>query len=272
MHHFNQPWLICFDVDHTLLSDDQLLLPMTEKTIRELQAQGKKIILATGKNLGATRDIVDRLQLDDPLIFANGSLVQYRNGKVLFQHEIKPCRTRHVLQLGEEQGMDMMLYTINDTAIKAGGRFSHALDKYGHPKSKEVIRWEDIETDLDHILKIVFIDEDSQKLKKMDRILKEKIPNEISTCFSLPILLEVQPVGVSKGTALEEVARFLELPRGAIIAFGDGNNDIEMIQFAGIGVAVENATPRLKDVANHIVSSNNEEGPAQFLRMLFNLQ
>jgi hypothetical protein len=264
--------LICSDVDHTLLSDDQQLLPMTEKTLRKLQSRGIKVILATGKNLGATRAIVDLLQLDDPLIFANGSLIQYRTGKVFCQREIAPERTRQIIRLGEQHGMDMMLYVTNETIIKAGGKFSHALDKYGGPRSREVRQWQDVGSDLDHILKIVFIDEDFQRLASMGKVLEKNISNGIETCFSLPILLEVAPSGVSKGTALEEVARFLKLPREALIAFGDGNNDIEMIRFAGIGVALENATPGLKNVADYIVPSNNEEGPAQFLRQIFNLQ
>jgi hypothetical protein len=272
IHSIDQIRLVCFDVDHTLLSDEQQLLPLTEDTLRKLQARGIKIILATGKNLAATRDIVDRLKLDDPLIFANGSLIQYRNGEILSQKDLKPERTRQILQLGDAKGLDMMLYVTNDTIVKEGGKFLHALDRYGGPKSKEVAQWQDIGTNLDHILKIVFIDEEYNKLVEMSRILETNIPDGIETCFSLPILLEVQPEGVSKGSALEEVTHFLKLPREALIAFGDGNNDIEMIQFAGIGVALENATPELKKVANYVVASNNEEGPAQFLRDIFILR
>ena len=272
IHSTDQIRLVCFDVDHTLLSEEQQLLPTTEDTLRKLQARDVKVILATGKNLGATRDIVDLLKLDDPLIFANGSLIQYRNGEVLSQKELEAEHTRQILQLGDARGMDMMLYVTNDTIVKAGGKFLHALDKYGSPKSKEVAHWQELGTDLDHILKIVFIDEDHNKLIEMKRILEKNISDGIENCFSLPILLEIQPAGVNKGSALEEVAQFLKIPREALIAFGDGNNDIEMIQFAGIGVALENATPDLKKAANYVVPSNNEEGPAQFLRNFFNLQ
>jgi hypothetical protein len=64
----------------------------------------------------------------------------------------------------------------------------------------------------------------------------------------------------------------LQIPREEIIAFGDGNNDKEMLQFAGIGVALQNATPELKLAADKIVLSNNEEGPAKYLREYFNLR
>ncbi len=272
IHSIDQIRLVCFDVDHTLLSEEQQLLPTTEDILRKLQARDIKIILATGKNLGATRDIVDLLKLDDPLIFANGSLIQYRNGEVFSQKELEPERTQQILQLGDSRGMDMMLYVTNDTIIKEGGKFSHALDKYGSPKSREITQWQDLGSDLNHILKIVFIDEDHSKLIVMKQILEKNISDGIEICFSLPILLEIQPAGVNKGSALEEVAQFLKFPREALIAFGDGNNDIEMIKFAGIGVALENATPELKKAANYVVPSNNEEGPVQFLKDFFNLQ
>lgn len=264
--------LICSDVDHTLLTEEQQLLPMTEATLRRLQERGVKIILATGKNLGATRAIADRLKLDDPLIFVNGSLIQYRDGKIFNRHELQPEITEQLIQLGESQGMDMMLYVTNDIFVKEGGKYSHALDKYGGPKPIELKDWQDMGANLAHILKFVFIDEDFSRLERMKVILEKNISNGIELCFSLPILLEVQPAGVSKGSALEKVAKLLELPREALMAFGDGNNDIEMLQYAGIGVALENATPELKNVASHLAPSNNEEGLARFLQDFFNLQ
>jgi hypothetical protein len=132
--------------------------------------------------------------------------------------------------------------------------------------------WEDLGDELDRILKISFIHAESHTpLEAMDIVLKHNIPDGIDTCFSLPILLEVHPAGVSKGTALREVANILNIPMQAILAFGDGNNDLEMLRYAGIGVALENATPELKNAANYVVPSNNEEGPARFLREFFNL-
>jgi len=267
----DQAKLICFDVDYTLLTDDQQMLPMTEETLQELQERGIKIMLATGKNLEATREIVERLHLTDPLIFLNGSLIQYSSGEVLLKWEIPTERSKQVIQLGDQEGMDMMVYKTTDTIIKEGGKFAHTLDKFGDCKLREVKSWHELADNFDSILKILCIDEDTQRLEKMREILKSSIQDGINAYLSLPFLLEVQPSGVSKGKALQEVAQLLKIPREAIIAFGDGNNDVEMIQFAGTGVAVENATPKLKSVADHIVPSNNEEGPAQFLRKTFNL-
>jgi len=136
-----------------------------------------------------------------------------------------------------------------------------------------VEKWDDLGDALQQVLKIVFIDgEDHQRLERMDEILQREIETGIDTVFSLPILLEVQPQGVCKGTALQQVAEMLQIPREEIIAFGDGNNDKEMLQFAGIGVALQNATPELKLAADKIVPSNNEEGPAKFLCEYFNLR
>ncbi len=264
--------LVCFDVDYTLLNDDQQLLPMTEQTLKNLQLLGVKVILATGKNLNATRDIVDRLELNDPLIFSNGSIIQYRDGRIFSRKEIDPERARQVIQLGDEHELDMMISIADDVFVKEDGRFVHNLDKYGNSKLIEVKQWQDIGSNLEHIQKIVFIDEDHSELVKMNGILNSSILSGIKTTYSLSILLEVQPEGVSKGSALRELTQFLDYPREAVIVFGDGDNDIEMVEFAGIGVAVENATPGLKKVADLIVPSNNEEGPAQLLNKIVNLR
>jgi len=263
--------LVCFDVDYTLLSDEQQLLPMTEQTIKELQSQGLKIILATGKNLNATRDIVDRLDLNDPLIFSNGCIIQYRDGRIFSQKGLSPQRAREIIQLGDEKGMDMMISVPDATLVKEDGAFYRSMKKYGDSNYKELKNWYEIEPNMDHILKIVFVDEDHNKLVQMNHIISDEISDGIKTCHTLPILLEVLPEGVSKGTALRELLQHFNYPREAVIAFGDGNNDIEMIEFAGIGVAMGNATPELKKVADVTVLSNNEEGPAQFLKKVFNL-
>ena len=263
--------LVCFDVDYTLLSDEQQLLPMTEQTIKKLQSQGLKVILATGKNLNATRDIVDRLDLNDPLIFSNGCIIQYRDGRIFSQKGLSPQRAREIIQLGDEKGMDMMISVPDATLVKEDGAFYRSMKKYGDSNYVELKNWYEIEPNLDHILKIVFVDEDHNKLVQMNHIINNEISDGINTCHTLPILLEVLPEGVSKGTALQELLQHFDYPREAVIAFGDGNNDIEMIEFAGIGVAMGNATPELKKVADVTVLSNNEEGPAQFLKKVFNL-
>jgi len=244
---------------------------MTEQTIKRIQSQNIKVILATGKNLSATRDIVDRFDLNDPLIFTNGCIIQYRNGKIFSQNGLYPEKAKKVIQLGTARGMEMMVSVPDEIFVKEDGPFFHTMEKYGNSNFREIKAWDELGSNLDRVLKIVFIDEDNEKLMDMNNVLENAIPDGIETCHSLPVLLEVLPSGVSKGSALKKVAEFLNYPREAIIAFGDGNNDIEMIKFAGIGVAMENATPELKKAADFIVPSNNEEGPAQFLKDIFNL-
>ena len=264
--------LVCFDVDHTLLTDQQELTYKTKQTIFDLQARGIKVMIATGKNLAAVQSLVDELGMDDPLIFVNGCLVQYRDGREVLHEELRPDLTRRVLALGSRQQMDMMLYFVNDTVVKAGGIFNNALERYGGPTPRIVEEWQDLGGELDHVLKIVFIHSDDRRcLEEMAEILKKEIPQGIDLCFSLPILLEIHPEGVSKGAALKKVAKMLDIPMKSIIAFGDGENDLEMIQYAGIGVALGNATPTLKAAAAYVIPSNNEEGPADFLIEYLNL-
>ena len=265
--------LICFDVDYTLLTDEQVLTEKTETTLKQLQQMGITLMVATGKNLASTRQIVDAFSMNSPLIFINGSLIQLADGEILSKHTIPYDNVQQILELGERYKTEMMLYFPDETVVRAGGRFSYALDRYGGPSPRVVEKWDDLGDTLQQVLKIVFIDgEDHQRLERMDEVLQREIETGIDTVFSLPILLEVQPQGVCKGTALQQVAEMLRIPREEIIAFGDGNNDKEMLQFAGIGVALQNATPELKLAADEIVPSNNEEGPAKFLCEYFNLR
>jgi len=113
---------------------------------------------------------------------------------------------------------------------------------------------------------------DNQFLSDLEARINNQIGNDMSIVFSNPMFLEFMDGMVSKGHALFEVAEHLGIEISNIMAFGDGNNDISMIETAGIGVAMENATPDVRSVANEITLSNNDDGVAEFLEDFFGME
>ena len=264
--------LVCFDVDHTLLNDAQQLTPLTERTLKELQEREIHVILATGKNRDAVLEIIETLDLCDPLIFSNGCLIQTGDGKILCKHTLPLEKSQQVLDFGMRNRVNMMMYCSDRTIEKEGHQSPNLTAKYGGSPPVVVKNWEDLDERLHDVLKILFIDGRNKPfLVELEEKLNHEITEDISTCYSLPFLLEVMPRGVSKGNTLHELSQLINIPLDNMMAFGDGNNDIEMLEFAGVGVALGNATPELKEVADHVTLTNNEDGPALFLRDYFNL-
>ena len=92
----------------------------------------------------------------------------------------------------------------------------------------------------------------------------EDVPG-IEITGALPMNLEINAAGVNKGKAMIELGKLLGIPREEIMAFGDGNNDLKMLKEVGTGVAMENAIPSVKEAAEYVTLSNDEEGVAKFI-------
>ena len=87
--------------------------------------------------------------------------------------------------------------------------------------------------------------------------------------FSKPEYLEISPAGVTKATALSQVCQYLKLPVSSAVAVGDNFNDVEMLQLAGLGVAMGNAPAAVKQAAGLVIGNNDEDGLADFVERVF---
>jgi Cof subfamily protein (haloacid dehalogenase superfamily) len=107
--------------------------------------------------------------------------------------------------------------------------------------------------------------EDPDYLKKVETHLKEAMPH-LSVCMSKPFFLEVAQNGIDKAASIRFLAEKLNIHQKEIIAVGNAGNDLTMVQYAGLGVWVDNVTPELRDRADVIVASNNDHGVAEVVR------
>ena len=121
-----------------------------------------------------------------------------------------------------------------------------------------------------NIKQIMIIGKDKEKIKRYKKKVKKYNLNIIDTSNDAKeeIWFSIISDEASKGIALEKLAEYLNIPMSQTVAIGNDNNDLSMIQMAGIGVAVENATSELKKVANYITNSNDDDGVAEFLKKL----
>lgn len=257
--------LIVSDIDGTLLNSAKHITDKTKAKILEMIASGHLFAIATGRMHAAGRTISKEIDYNGFLISCNGAMVKHlKTGELIQAIEVPPAVISKVIEICEAHGAVYFLYSIETIYASA---YKHLAKQYYDNMSKlpedlrfEVVFPENIADLVGKIpvYKVAMAHEDKALFyKTIDAI---KAIGNLSAVKSLDSLFDVMAEGVSKATGIEAIRAHYNLPIEDVIAFGDNENDIDMIRYAGVGVAMSNATEELKAVANFITLSNDEDG------------
>ncbi|WP_042164283.1 Cof-type HAD-IIB family hydrolase [Paenibacillus gorillae] len=250
--------LIAIDVDDTLLNDELIVTDGTRAALEQAIAQGVTVTLATGRMYASARKIADQIQLNVPIITYQGSLVKtLLDGQVLYERSVPTEITRLLYAFAKEKGLHLQFY-VDDVLYVAEdndrARAYSALSKIPYVVA------DDVEALLDKPnTKLLMIDEPDY-LDQIAEELKPLISDKVHMTKSKAHYLEFTHKEGTKGHALRFMAEHLGCSIEQTIAIGDAWNDREMIEAAGLGVAMGNAVPALKELANYVTLSNNEDG------------
>lgn len=254
--------LIVTDLDGTLLNSNHEIGEPTRKALREAIAKGVQVILATGKTRPSAVHIIKEFDLKTPGIYLQGLAIYDGDGNVMHQRTIEPALARQVITFAEDRGFTMLAYSGERILMRAKHPIIEHMAKFHEPQPEFVGALQNL-LDSVPINKVAAIGDDKRinalrwqlgmQLNGSARLMQAAVPH----------MLEILPSGASKGNALRTLLKDLKIPVENVLAIGDGENDIEMIQAAGIGVAVGNAEQKVKDAANYVVASNDDDGVAE---------
>ena len=264
--------LIVSDIDETLLNSKMVLEDFTVDVLRELKRKNIGITFATGKTYKSVKHLIDILEINMPMVFANGAMIQYPDGEVLFLKTLKNELMVEIIKVCNQFNVDWMIYYENEILVREINHNTGMTSEYNEPDPIMISGEVENLMKLNEPTKLIIVDrENPQKLRIVLDKLKEKMGDELSTSFSLDAFLEIMPAGVSKLCGVKFVADYLGFDKKQIVAFGDGDNDAEMLEYVGLGIAVENASSKCKSNAKLVVGHHNEQGPAIFLNQFYNL-
>ena len=222
--------LIAIDMDGTLLLPDHTISPAVKNAIAAARARGVNVVLTTGRPYAGVHNYLKELHMEQPgdyCITYNGALVQKAaDGSTVAQTALSYDDYRFLEKLSREVGSHF-----------------HAMD----PNTQ--------------FLKVMMIDEPAILDQAIARIPQE-VKEKYTVLKSAPYFLEILDKRVNKGTGVKSLADVLGIKPEEIMAIGDQENDIAMIEYAGVGVAMDNAIPSVKEVANFVTKSNLEDGVA----------
>lgn len=264
-----KPALIATDVDGTLLNDNEEITPRTRAVVRAAVDAGAHFILATGRPPRWVRPLVDALGFAPMAVCANGAVVYDPGADRVVSACMLPVDT--LAQLAEiatrvipDAGLavERMGDRVHDTAtpqfVSSPG-YEHA---WLNPDNTEVSR--------EDLLSAPAIKLLIRKTGAASSDLAAELASHIGAVADLTYstnngLVEIVPTGISKVTGVEQVAQSLGIAPGAIVAFGDMPNDVQMLVYAGLGVAMGNAHPDVLAAANEVTAPNTDDGVARVL-------
>ncbi len=266
--------LIVSDMDGTLLNDQKKVSENTKIAIRQLEAHKAKFTLATGRIYPAAKSYADDLGITTPLICCNGAvIIDPLTDEVLYGRPISKEVGLQIIKVCEAYGVYYHLYdknTIYSTRMEKAIAYYEAFSKTlpdAYRIQTEIVESAEGLFDQTEIYKIGAYYDNTERALEMRKTL-ENIPG-VSGFKSLDTMFDVLMKDTNKGTALRHLCGLLGIPINEVVAFGDNENDLEMLQAAGYGIAMENAEDFVKDVADHVADSNEADGVGRAIENLF---
>lgn len=252
--------MIAVDMDGTLLNSDGKISVGNAKAVRAAVDHGIIFVLATGRPIQGVRKYADSLGLDGAAITYNGAVcVDLATDGIIYEQGMDKDDAALAIELGQEYDTTMCIWSrgqlyvskLNDRAydyMKISGVEPILVEDYGKLIGQG-------------ITKILWYD-DVDMIGRMPAEMAKHPFRETSFCLSRPFFIEFFSSKVSKAAAIDRLCRHYGISREEVIAMGDAPNDLPMIEYAGLGVAMGNADDCVKAAAKFVTSTNDEDGVA----------
>ena len=258
--------MLVLDMDDTLLTDSHTISDENKEMIFKAQDLGVYVVLASGRPTSAMTEYAKELKMD----FYNSFMLSYNGAvitdlaadKVLFEQTLTKEQIHELYDYSLESNTHIITY-VNDAIVSETDSEFIDIEKHitGLPHNKVSSFKDAVQT---NAVKCILLEEPSY-LKTVEDDLKLRMPH-LSVSMSKPFFLEVAQQGIDKAYSLKKLAEKLDIHQSEIIAVGNAGNDLTMIEYAGLGVWVDNVTPELRDKGDVIVASNNNHGVAEVIR------
>ncbi|XP_014490283.1 uncharacterized protein LOC106753016 isoform X1 [Vigna radiata var. radiata] len=263
-------YIFC-DMDGTLLNSKSQISSTTVNALREASSRGVKIVIATGKARPAVIDIFKTVDLAgkdgivsefSPGVFLQGLLVYGRQGQEIFRSNLDPNVCKEACLYSLESKVPLIAFCEGRCLTLFHDPLVDSLHTIYHEPKAEVM------PSVEHLLasaeiqKMIFLDTAEKVAETLRPYWSDATKGRATVVQAVPDMLEIVPLGTSKGNGVKVLLDHLGVTAKEIMAIGDGENDMEMLDLASLGIALSNGSEKTKAVANVIGLSNDEDGVA----------
>lgn len=258
--------LIVLDLDGTLLTDDKIISPYTKNILAKAQEAGHQVMIATGRPFRASQLYYKELDLTTPIVNFNGAFIHHPlNRSWGVMHSPISMSVVHdvVDSVNKFQYENLIAEVIDDVYLHNENEELMSVFNMGNPR----VTTGNLKLNLHEDPTSLLIQANERNVPMIRKHLEDVHAELIEhRKWGAPFpIIEIVRKGMSKAVGVSKIAHEFEIPKDRIIAFGDEDNDLEMIDYAGIGVAMSNGIDELKSVAKEVTLSNNEDGIGKFL-------
>ena len=263
--------LVALDLDGTLLDSQLQIRSETIEALRRVRAQGVQVMIVTGRHHVAAYPYWHQLGLDSPAICCNGAYVyDFRTHKPLAGNPLTREESRALLKLVRKHAINTLIYIDEAMVYEAASTSSPFIMKWAatlpeglRPRIECVESYEQLIEEVDTIWKFASSGDDRDAMRAFVDDIEQNIG--LSCEMSGDYRLDIARAGNSKGARLAQWIAEQGIAREEVIAFGDQNNDFEMLRLAGMGVAMGNSHAEVQPCADWVTGTNDSDGIAQAL-------
>ncbi|MBE5951073.1 MAG: HAD family phosphatase [Lachnospiraceae bacterium] len=262
--------LLALDLDGTLTNSEKKVTEYTKNVLEEVMRCGVKIVLASGRPLLGISAIADYLELDRfggyILAYNGGQIVECATKQVLFEKLVSSKYAKKICEVARASKVQPLTYYGKQVIAESDTDAFVQKEAYNNSTTIRVVEKLDEFVTWD-VPKYMVVGE-HKSLLEVQKALNVLFSGVLSIFFSEPYFLEVVPCGIEKATALALLTEHIGLTRESVMAIGDGLNDLPMLRYAGMPIAMANAYAEVKAEARYITLSNDEDGVAKAVEAL----
>lgn len=265
--------IIALDLDGTLTNSEKNITPRTFDALMKAQREGVRLVLASGRPTFGIAALANQLQLADyggyVLSYNGGRIIDWCEKTVIFSQVVDQKLVPILYDFAEKAQLPIVTYL--PAAILASKNEGEYLAEEARINGMPIVVAQNF---VEEAMQIeggstkFLIPGEPELLIQLESEMKAALSAQMEVFRSAPFFLELPPKGIDKAQSLQRLLTHLGLERESLMAFGDGFNDLSMIQFAGQGVAMANAVEEVKSIADFVTTSNEEDGIAHALEQL----
>lgn len=249
--------MVATDIDGTIYTLSGGFSPKVRECIKKLTQNGIKVILVTGRMHSSAIHVAKELGLDTPVISYQGGLIKDMNNKTIYQQNLPSHYAKDVINWARENKIHINLYIDDNLYVEED---NETIKYYVHDKFIDYTVCSFDTLEIENVNKILAIDlSDADRVTSWVDELKAKYP-DLFIVKSTPYFCEIGSPEAKKSCGVEHLCKLWNIKHEEVLTIGDQNNDIDLVQAGGIGVAMGNATDELKSCADYITDTVDNDG------------
>lgn len=263
--------MLVLDIDGTLTTSEKKISPATQEALLKLQQDGIYVVLASGRPTAGILPYAEELKLKDfgnyILSFNGARILNMKTNEIVYDKTLPANIIPTLYEEALATHTGLISYEGND--VIAATEIDHYMEYEARINRIAIRQVENFPSYVTFPVNKCLMTGEPEHLVSVEKRLKERFHGLLNIYRSEPYFLEIMPQNIDKAASLQRLLNSLGLTQEQMICCGDGFNDISMIEFAGVGVAMANAQDVVKQAADFITDSNNEDGIVTVIRKFF---